>query len=134
MLGAILGLLLGVGAALVLEKLSNVLHTADEVKEITKLPILGIIPFNSELPELERLTSMDKLTSVADMIGIVQRMRQKFGLDSGAVTNQYSTSPFLEAFRSLYTNILLLGSDTQIRSLVISSSRAGRVNLRLLFT
>ena len=125
LLGAILGLLLGVGAALLLEKLSNVLHTAGEVKEITKLPVLGVVPFDSELSELERLTSANKLTSVADMIGLVQQMRQKFRLDKGSPANPYLTSPFLEAFRSLYTNILLLGSDTRIRSLVISSSSSG---------
>lgn len=125
LLGTILGLLLGIGAALVLEKLSNVLHTSDEVKEITKLPILGVVPFNSELPELEKLTSMSKVTSTADTTGLVQQMRQKFGLDNGSTMNPYSTSPFLEAFRSLYTNILLLGSDTRIRSLVISSSSSG---------
>ena len=124
-LGAILGLLLGVGAALLLEKLSNVLYTADEVKEITKLPILGVVPFDPELSELERLTSINKPTSAADIIKLVQQMRQKFGLDHGSTTNPYWTSPFLEAFRSLYTNILLLGSDTRIRSLVISSSSAG---------
>lgn len=124
-LGAILGLLLGIGVALLLEKLSNVLHTAGEVKDVTKLPILGVVPFNSELSDLERLTSVGKLTSVADMIGLVQQMRQKSRLGNGSQANPYLTSPFLEAFRSLYTNILLLGSDAQIRSLVISSSSLG---------
>ncbi len=124
-LGAILGLLLGVGAAILLEKLSNVLHTADEVKEITKLPILGVVPFDPELSELERLTSPNKPTSAADIVRLVQQMRPKFGRDHGATTNPYWTSPFLEAFRSLHTNILLLGSDTRIRSLTISSSSLG---------
>ena len=35
---------------------------------------------------------------------------------------QAARSSFFEVFRSLYTNILLLGSDTPIRSLVISSA------------
>jgi succinoglycan biosynthesis transport protein ExoP len=47
------------------------------------------------------------------------------GLDQATNSNQYVASPFLEAFRSLYTNIRLLNSDSQIRSLVISSSVPG---------
>ena len=44
MLGAILGVLLGIGVALLLEKLSSILHTQEEVKEVSKFPVLGTIP------------------------------------------------------------------------------------------
>ena len=124
-LGVILGLLLGIGVALVLEKLSNVLHSPEEAKDASKLPILGVIPHNTELVELEKLgTTTSKMTSVADVLGLVQQMSQKFGLNNGAKSH-YSGSPFLEAFRSLYANIRLLNSDTQIRSIVVSSCTPG---------
>ena len=41
MLGVILGVLMGVGVALLLDKLSSALHDPDEIKEATKLPVLG---------------------------------------------------------------------------------------------
>jgi capsular exopolysaccharide synthesis family protein len=97
-LGGALGLLLGVGAALVVDKLSNVFYTSKDLKETTRLPLLGVVPFSKELA----------ISSKQD------------GAASGV--HQTARDAFFEVFRSLYTNILLLGSDTPIRSLVVSSA------------
>lgn len=48
-LGAIAGLLGDVGSGLLLEKLNKVFHSPDELKEVTKLPLLGMIPFQKYL-------------------------------------------------------------------------------------
>ncbi|PSB14903.1 capsular biosynthesis protein [Phormidesmis priestleyi ULC007] len=125
LLGVILGVLMGVGVALLLDKLSSVIRDSEEITEISKFPVLGVIPFNSELEEVEQLSSLGKLASFADISGLMQQMGQKVGLNNGARSHGYTSSPFSEAFRSLYTNIRLLGSDTQIRSIVISSSIPG---------
>jgi len=125
LLGGILGVLMGIGVALLLDKLSSVLHDPEEIKEISKFPILGVIPFSSELEDIEDLNSLGKLVSFADIGGRMQQMGQKIGLNNGAKSHYYTASPFSEAFRSLYTNIRLLGSDTQVRSIVISSSTPG---------
>lgn len=126
LLGTILGLLIGVGVALLLDKLSNVLHSAEEVKALSKLPVLGVVPYNAELTETEQqLISSKKITSMADMFGLIQQMQQRFGLNNGSTSYQYGASPFFEAFRSLYTNILLLSPDNRIRSIVITSSVPG---------
>ncbi|MBD0262943.1 MAG: polysaccharide biosynthesis tyrosine autokinase, partial [Tolypothrix sp. Co-bin9] len=95
-LGGMLGLLLGVGAALVVDKLSNVFYTSKELKEATRLPLLGVVPLRKELGSL--------VPQVGEQAGRIS---------------------FFEVFRSLYTNILLLGSDTPIRSLVVSSPGQG---------
>jgi polysaccharide biosynthesis transport protein len=95
-LGGVLGLLLGVGFALVVDKLSNVFYSSKDLKDATRLPLLGVVPFRKELGTL---VAQD-------------------------VQNTSRTS-FFEVFRSLYTNILLLGSDSPIRSLVISSAGQG---------
>lgn len=125
MLGVILGLLLGTGIALLLDKISNVLHSPEDAKDASKLPVLGVIPYNPELTALEKLdASTNKITSVADVVGLIQQVSQKFGLNNSS-QSYYLDSPFLEAFRSLYANIRLLNSDTQVRSLVISSSTPG---------
>ena len=97
-LGGALGLLLGVGAALVVDKLSNVFYTSKDLKETTRLPLLGVVPLSKELA----------ISAKQD------------GAASGV--HQTARVAFFEVFRSLYTNILLLGSDTPIRSLVVSSA------------
>ncbi len=96
-LGTMLGLLLGTGAALVADKLSNVLYSSKDLKEATGLPLLGVVPLRKEL-------------------GTLAWQEAAGGLQQAA------RASFFEVFRSLYTNILLLGSDTPIRSLVISSA------------
>lgn len=97
--GGVLGLLLGVGAALVVDKLSDIFYSAQELKETTRLPLLGIVPLRKELEAAGSNLSR----------GMQQPIR----------------ASFFEVFRSLYTNILLLSSDTPIRSLVISSAGQG---------
>ncbi len=127
LLGSVLGLLMGVGVALLLDKVSNVLYSAEEIKALSKLPILGVIPYNTDLEETEHsLVSIDQITALTDISGLVHQMRQRFGLNNGNSTSyQHGTSIFLEAFRSLYTNILLMSPDDRIRSIVISSSIPG---------
>ncbi len=99
-LGSILGLLLGVGAALVVDKLSDIFYTAQELKDTTRLPLLGIVPLRKELEPVSETN-----------------LSREF--------QQPNRASFFEVFRSLYTNILLLGSDAPIRSLVISSPGQG---------
>ncbi len=111
-LGTTLGLLIGTGIALAIDKLSSVIHTPKELKDITRLPLLGIIPFN-------RYSESDSSTTL-------ERLLKETTLDIETVDNEvstnYSSIPFTEAFRSLYTNIRLVNPDTPIRSLTISSS------------
>jgi capsular exopolysaccharide synthesis family protein len=71
-------------------------YTSKDLKEATRLPLLGVVPLRKELGSL--------LPQVGEQAGRIS---------------------FFEVFRSLYTNILLLGSDTPIRSLVVSSAAQG---------
>lgn len=109
-LGGTLGLLLGVMAALLLDKLSSILRTENEVKEVSKLPLLGIIPLAEQL---------------APTRSAFQQGFSWLRLSGSKSTDDRAypvlLSPFEEAFRSLYTNILLIDPDTPIHSLVISS-------------
>jgi capsular exopolysaccharide synthesis family protein len=119
-LGAILGMLLGVGLALLLDKLRDVLHGPDDAKEAAGLPLLGVIPHNPELQEIEQIAL------VTNIAGLMQQVRGKLPVPGFAgKPDRYGASPFLEAFRSLYTNIRLLNSDTLIRSLIITSATPG---------
>ena len=111
-LGVFAGLLLGVGAAWLAEMLDSVFHSADELKDKTGIPLLGVIPFNKSVKKLAGTPTQASLPEAKPSVKVsfVEKLQR------------YNASPFLEAFRSLYTNIRLLGSDMPIRSLAISSS------------
>jgi len=125
-LGAIAGLLLGIGAALLLEQLDNTFHSIKEIKELTGLPLLGTIPFKRRLKEFTKYLCGDYEANPQNLqIGNGSVITRSVG-EQTRLTNvnrkyNYGSSPFLEAFRTLYTNIRFLSSDTPIRSLVISS-------------
>lgn len=108
MLGMVASILAGLGAALLVEKLDNIVHSPDELKEATKLPVLGVIPHHKRLGK-----TIAEETNQPEENSRLRRPRNSYG---------YHYFPFLESFRSLYTNIGFLGSDTPVHSLVISSS------------
>ncbi|NJL21586.1 MAG: polysaccharide biosynthesis tyrosine autokinase [Leptolyngbyaceae cyanobacterium SM1_3_5] len=110
-LGTILGLLLGVGAALALDRLSNVIHTSKELKDAANLPLLGVIPFSQSLGA----------TDAPDEIMIwLQSAGLQVGHDRPFAHSNHS--PFLEAFRALAVNIRMSSPDARIRSIAISSA------------
>lgn len=132
MLGAIAGLLLGMGTALLVERLDNVFHSPDELKDRTKLPLLGIIPYHKQLKKKKPSPQAAEMMSSTDSTDTPNTSDSSEEADSLELTGSeraverkprwYTTSPFLESFRSLHTNIRFLGSDTPIHSLLISSA------------
>lgn len=129
-LGLVSGLLLGLGAALLAERLDPVFHSSEELRESVNLPLLGLIPIQKDLKPLDEIVEIPK----KEKLGLPQlqignttlHLNQPPQAEEKTPINSkqkwYGASPFLEAFRSLNTNIKLLGSDTSIRSFVISSS------------
>ena len=108
LLGTILGLLSGIAAAFLIDRAINVFYTSDEVKKASKYPLLGIIPYNRELPQIERNLSSRS--------------------NESSRTKEFSklgTIPFLEAFRLLSTNLRLANAQTPVKSIVITSAMAG---------
>ena len=128
-LGIVSGILLGIGAALLAERLDPVFHSSEELKESINLPLLGLVPIKKDLKpigELPAVSPKEKPNLPQLQIGNTQlNVSPAAKPASFAVSSNqkwYSSSPFLESFRSLHTNIKLLGSDNSICSLVISSS------------
>ena len=64
-LGTIAGVMLGLGAAFLADRLDPVLHSLDELKESVKLPILGVVPFQKDLGVIEKVleTSLPKVAN-----------------------------------------------------------------------
>lgn len=116
-LGALVGLLLGVGLALALDSQKDVLYTPRDLKRVTPVPILGLIPNNGAVDQgydEQYLLSLYQLTGEA-LNGQGQGVRR------GAVSAD-DMFVYREAFRSLVANLQRLDADRPLKSLVISSA------------
>lgn len=102
-IGALAGLLLGSALALIADRSKNVYHSASQIKKAYKYPVLATLPHNRELGQTQPMS----LSQAA----FASNRRRKFGM-----------LPFLEALRSLQTNLRLLNADQPIQSVVISSA------------
>ncbi len=103
LLGALGGLVLGSLLALAVDRSKNVYHSASAIKQAYKYPVLATIPHNRELGQTQPMS----LSQAA----FASNRRRKFGM-----------LPFLEALRSLQTNLRLSNADKSIKSVVISSA------------
>ena len=113
-LGLGLGLFLGTGFALAIDRLTNVLYSTRDVKDRTKLLVLG------EIPVMQAPT---KLPEGAGIAGIVQRLGLLCKFGKGHSLFQTNTvSQFWESLRSLYTNIRFLGFDNPVHSIAVISA------------
>mgnify|MGYP002777786876 CR=1 FL=1 len=101
-LGLVGAFLLGTGAALLAEKMHDVFHSHEDLRRELALPLLGIIPFN---PKPRRKTVPVPGSST-----------------DNSIPNSFQSSSFIESFRHVYSNLRLLGTDSPIRSLVMSSA------------
>ncbi|WP_448561770.1 GumC family protein [Trichothermofontia sp.] len=111
LLGAIAGLLTGSAAVFLTEKLDESLQSLEELKELTHAPLLGIIPYHSQLGGTRQIIRPDELLQSESTMGQVSRRYR-----------DYKAVPFMEAFRSLWTVLRLLHNLNSMRSLVISSA------------
>lgn len=129
MLGLIASSLLGVGAALIMEKMDNTYQTSDSVKEKIKLPLLGNLPFDKTISDSRGRKVTNTPNSELNpnqMLENREIISHIFHHESGNNNyNYYSKGAFWESLQVLYSNIQLLNSDKPIRSLVVSSAMSG---------
>lgn len=104
--GLVVGLLLGVGAAVLFEKGRNIFYVSEEIEEAIQLPLLGVIPL---------YRGSEQLSNSASFVGAIEQTG----------SSNKSAALFREAFDSLYANIRFLFSDPAIRSLAVCSATAG---------
>lgn len=94
------GLLAGLGAAILRERTDNVFHTPMDVERELQLPVLGLIPYLPLEPGLEISSSIAKMSA-----------SERFAIK--------------ESLRSLFTTFRLLRADRNIRMVGITSSTQG---------
>ncbi len=119
-LGTVFGLLAGVGLAFALDKYQNIVHTSSQVKRVTDLPILGMIPFDrsSTKSSLEqKMNLLMKPDSEADKAAI------QIYDENSALSDILTLS--IEPFRFFGANLGLFAADSTLRSFIITSAMPG---------
>lgn len=104
--GLLGGLVLGVGAAVLLERLQDVFYETSEVAEATNSQLLGDIPYNNSLQQ--------------------RYVRKKWLSFLPSVSQQdRDDEDFLTAFDRLYANIYFRFRDAAVNSIAVCSAAAG---------
>jgi polysaccharide biosynthesis transport protein len=103
--GLVLGLVLGVGTAAVLENIDTSLKTPADVERELALPTLGVIP------DFRRVATSDRHLAAART--------------NGVLANSGGTSVAAEVFRTLRTSLLFFDPEHPPRTMLLTSSQAG---------
>ncbi len=116
--GSLLGFLLGMGIALALDAQKGILYTAKDLKRVTPVTILSIIPWNESVLKGHEKYQLETL---------FQPSTSKLSFDSTATLSNGGLEPdgmheFKEAFRSLVANLQRVDVERPIKSLTISSA------------
>ena len=111
-LGTALGLLLGIGVALAVDRFRNLLHSTRDIQEAVALPLLGTIPFDKVLAKIDD-ANLSLLPGSSKLLN-----------HNSSILKELAP-PAIESFRSLYTNFRLLNPDSPVRSFVVSSAMLG---------
>lgn len=94
-LGAVLGLLIGVGVAVLRDTFDNSIKTVRQLEQLVEAPILGVISYDSQAVDTPLISELD------------------------------TYAPRAEAFRVLRTNLQFIDPDIERKVFVITSSLPG---------
>ncbi|MBD2345469.1 GumC family protein [Anabaena subtropica] len=122
-IGLFVSIAIGLGIALLLEKTDNTYHSVLKLKEKVNIPLLGNVPFDNEVKSLQSSTSKSQFFPIKVFNSLLEGS-QDSNVSIAQEYSSYSTE-FLDALRFLYTNIQQIKSNSQVRSLVVSSVMAG---------
>ena len=119
LLGGTLGLLVGSAMALLMDKSSGVLYSEKDIQRAMPFPILGKIPTPQHVEQaVLKPTKTLQFSTNNSSVGDSKIDPSTFESNNAAT---YAEDPFMEAFRSLYTNLRLSSVDQPLTSVVVSS-------------
>lgn len=116
-LGSVVGLLLGVGLALLRDTRKDVLYTPSDLKRVTPVPILGLIPHNERVDQGQ---DEDDLLKLFWPLTVTSAKSAQAVLENGSAPLDQRV--FRESFRSLVANLQRISSEMSVQSIVISSA------------
>jgi succinoglycan biosynthesis transport protein ExoP len=99
----LLGVVLGVGIAFLIEKLQNRFYSDQEIEEVSQLPLLATIPAYQH--QQRNLPASDTLTPLLE-----------------GSSSPHQSLPFAKSFDTLYTNLRLSATHQSIGSLAVCSA------------
>ncbi|AFY40823.1 polysaccharide biosynthesis tyrosine autokinase [Nostoc sp. PCC 7107] len=119
--GLAASILIGIGVALLLEKLASTYNSVKDLKEKVKLPLLGSIPFEKQIQTEQDDSFFPRNLPLINLPKYFSEFLPNLNVATLQDNSHHNTN-FLESLRVLYTNIQLLNSDHPIRSIIITSS------------
>lgn len=122
-LGFVASGILGISAALLREKLDNTYHNVDALKDDLKLPLLGALPIDKSLePNKKAFSSKKESSQDRQLLDDTPEFSSIFHPESTPDSYFQQSGQFVEALRVVHTNLQMLSSDREVRSIVISSA------------
>lgn len=119
-LGAFTAIVLALVAAWIKEEYKNVLYSADDIKDVTKLPLLEVIPWES---------GAEQSATATETIRRFQEVQSEYRSLSSTTRNELlsinADNQFRLAFDSLYAIIYFLTGAKSMKSLVVTSASSG---------
>ncbi|MBI1745032.1 MAG: polysaccharide biosynthesis tyrosine autokinase [Acidobacteria bacterium] len=113
MYGLLIGLFLGLGVAVAMDKLDDTIKTPEEVNYFVRVPVLGVIP--------SRFASGGN----GRMLPIKSAADKATALAMYTIAFADTKSLISEAFRAVRTNMLLSNSDNPPRIVLVTSPQLG---------
>lgn len=119
LVGIILGLGLGVGAAFLVHSLDTKLRTLEDMESYVRLPIVGTIPVIREAES--KLAEFNDMIEKSEGEARAQLAKSMHFVMQQLVSHYAPKSPIAEAYRTLRTNILSRKAEGSVTLLVTSS-------------
>lgn len=111
--GIIMGLVLGFSLALLLETMDTSMGTIEDVENVIKLPVLGLVPSIEEAKKKRSITA-----KLINRIFPVSKSQEEEKL-TRLIAHYKPRSPAAEAYRNIHTNLKL---DPNKKTILITSS------------
>ncbi|HRX76896.1 MAG TPA: GNVR domain-containing protein, partial [Candidatus Cloacimonadota bacterium] len=119
LVGIILGMGLGIGAAFLVHSLDTKLRTLEDMESYVQLPIMGTIPLIREAEG--KLSEFNSMIERAEGENREQLTRSMHFVLQQLVSHYAPKSPIAEAYRTLRTNILARKAEGSTTLLITSS-------------
>jgi polysaccharide biosynthesis transport protein len=113
MMGGIAGLLLGTLAAFAIENMQNVFHDPEDAKRAARLPLLSTIPYYRDI---------HKPAVAINVARLQEQLEQGSQSDVKYSAQAEKEALFAQSFCSLYNRIQAYSVESQVRSIVVTST------------